>query len=74
MEGWQTRGVSSSILLNRLLALKLRNFMSGNILGGGMVRSFIGRYLVGLEIENQGLLRVPCCLAGRVWDRLRGCV
>ena len=29
--------------------------MSGNILGGGLVRSFIGRYLVGLEIENQGL-------------------
>ena len=42
-------------MLNRLLALKLRNFMSGNILGGGLVRSFIGRYLVGLEIENQGL-------------------
>ena len=55
MEGWQIRGVSSSILLNRLLALKLRNFMSGNILGGGLVRSFIGRCLVGLEIENQGL-------------------
>ena len=55
MEGWQTRGVSSSILLNRLPALKLRNFTSGNILGGGMVRGFIGHYLVGLEIENQGL-------------------
>ena len=27
--------------------------MSGNILGGGLVRRFIGRYLVGLEIENQ---------------------
>ena len=55
MEGWQTRGVNSSISLNRLLALKLRNFMSGNILGGGLVRVFIGHYLVGLEIENQGL-------------------
>ena len=55
MEGWQTRGVSSSILLNRLLALKLRNFMSGNILGGGLARSFIARFLVGLEIENRGL-------------------
>ena len=28
--------------------------MSGNILGGGSVRSFIGRYLVGLEIEKPG--------------------
>ena len=58
--------------------MKLRNFMSGKILDGGLVRSFIGHYLVGLEIENQGLPArassgsVLSCWAGL--DRLRGYV